>query len=98
MATKKPDGTEIPLADRSYFFGTPKGFEQPMMRFIDNSELDGPSLYAAVKWVFENIHRRLEDDRRLLNAAARASLDFGGGLGLLTKKVSAVTLVPDAPG
>ena len=65
VATEAPDGTAIPPGEQSVFFGTPKGFEQPMLQFIDNSELDGPSLFAAVECVFKEIHRRLEDDRRL---------------------------------
>jgi hypothetical protein len=95
VASERPDGTVIPVADRAFYLGTPSGFERPVMQFLDNSELDGPSLSSAFDRLILEIDSRLMRDFRLLNASTRHALDYCNGMGLLTQTVSSNSLSED---
>jgi hypothetical protein len=86
-ATLRDDGEHIEPALRSFFLGTPRGCELPMANFLDNSELDGPSLKIAFERLLQEIDTRLTGDLRLLNSSVRASLDFCRGMNLFTPVV-----------
>ena len=92
VATTDAAGNAIAISDRSYFLGTPKGFETMMSNFLENSELDGPSLQAAFERLLEETSNRMSRDFRLLNSAGRQAMDYCTGLNLLTQ-----LLGPDVP-